>query len=73
MKWKDLALYLPLVGHVAPTVAIGYGLVIPRSCIAGMNQLTVGFAASIIGTCIAYVVGVRVALKGRNGGSHASS
>jgi len=26
---------LPLVGFVVPTVVIGYGIVIPRSCIAG--------------------------------------
>ena len=40
---------LPLVGFVVPTVGIGYGIVIPRSCIAGVNDLTLGFAASIVG------------------------
>ena len=39
---------LPLVGFVVPTVGIGYGIVIPRSCIAGVNDLTIGFAASIV-------------------------
>jgi hypothetical protein len=37
---------LPLASFVVPTVAIGYGVVIPRSCIAGINHLTLGFAAS---------------------------
>jgi ABC-type Fe3+ transport system permease subunit len=55
--------YLPLVGHVVPTLLIGYGLVIPRSCIAGVNELTVGFAASVAGTCLAYVFGQRAALR----------
>ena len=32
--------YVPLVGFVVPTVLIGYGVVIPRSCIAGINDLT---------------------------------
>ena len=57
--------YLPLIGFVAPTVIIGYGVVIPRSCIAGVNELTIGFASSIVGACVTYVLGVRAALKGR--------
>ena len=57
--------YLPLVGFVVPTVIIGYGFVIPRSCIAGMNELTIGFAISIIGACVTYVVGIGAVLKGQ--------
>jgi len=61
--------YLPLVGHVIPTLVIGYGIVIPRSCIAGGNGSTVGFGLSVLGTCVAYVLGQRVtsscSLKGR--------
>ena len=57
--------WLPLVGFVVPTVAIGYGIVIPRSCIAGVNELTVGFATTIVGACVTYVVGVRAALSDR--------
>jgi len=56
-----LARYLPLVGHVVPTLAIGYGLMIPRSCIAGWNVLTVGFGASVLGTCVAYALGLHLA------------
>ena len=56
---------LPLVGFVVPTVAIGYGIVIPRSCIAGVNDLTVGFASTIVGACVTYVLGLRAALRDR--------
>jgi len=54
--------YMPLVGFVVPTVAIGYGVVIPRSCIAGVNELTIGFATTVIGVCVTYILGVRAAL-----------
>jgi ABC-type Fe3+ transport system permease subunit len=54
--------WLPLVGFVVPTVVIGYGFVIPRSCIAGVNELTIGFATTVIGACVTYVLGVRSAL-----------
>ena len=64
--------YLPLLGHVLPTLAIGYGVVIPRSCIAGVNELTIGFGASVVGTCLAYVFGQRAA-RGREEGYRASS
>jgi len=50
--------YLPLVGFVVPTVIIGYGFVIPRSCIAGVNELTIGFASSIVGACLTYYFGL---------------
>lgn len=54
--------FVPLLGFVLPTVVIGYGFVIPRSCIAGVNELTIGFATTIAGACITYVLGVRAAL-----------
>lgn len=57
--------YLPLLGFVVPTVVIGYGFVIPRSCIAGVNELTIGFATTILGACLTYVAGVRSALRDR--------
>jgi ABC-type Fe3+ transport system permease subunit len=56
---------VPLIGFVVPTVVIGYGLVIPRSCIAGVNELTVGFAATIAGACVTYVLGIRAAVRDR--------
>jgi hypothetical protein len=55
--------YVPLAGFVIPTVVIGYGIVIPRSCIAGVNELTIGFATTVIGACITYIAGVRAVLK----------
>jgi len=55
--------FVPLAGFVVPTVLIGYGVVIPRSCIAGMNELTVGFGATVIGACLTYVAGLRLAAR----------
>ncbi len=52
--------FLPLLGFVLPTVMIGFGFVIPRSCIAGINQLTVGFGSTILGACLTFWAGVRV-------------
>ncbi len=63
-KPEPLARHLiPLAGFVLPTVIIGYGFVIPKSCIAGINELSVGFATTILGACITYVLGVRAALR----------
>lgn len=51
--------YIPLIGFVLPTVVVGYGIVIPRSCIAGVNELTVGFGTTILGAVLAYLAGQR--------------
>jgi hypothetical protein len=59
----NMRLVWPLVSFVVPTVVIGYGFVIPRSPIAGVNQLTIGFATTILGACVTYVAGVRAALR----------
>jgi hypothetical protein len=55
--------YVPLAGFVIPTIVIGYGIVIPRSCIAGVNELTIGFATTVIGACVTYVLGLRAVLR----------
>jgi hypothetical protein len=60
--------FAPLAGFVLPTVVIGYGAVIPRSCIAGLNELTLGFAATVIGACLTYWAGLR--LVARDGERH---
>ncbi len=60
MNWRS---FLPLAGHVVPTVVLGYGVVIPGSCIAGINVATIGFGLSIVGACVAYVAGVAVATR----------
>jgi hypothetical protein len=49
----------PLIGFVVPTLLIGYGVVIPKSCIAGVNELTIGFATTVIGACVTYWMGLR--------------
>ena len=55
--------FLPLLGFVLPTMVVGFGFVIPRSCIAGVNDLTVGFAASVLGACLTYWAGVRTVYR----------
>lgn len=54
---------VPLLGYVIPTVIIGYGFVIPRSPIAGVNEVTIGFGTSILAACATYLLGVRRALR----------
>jgi hypothetical protein len=53
---------VPLIGFVVPSLVIGYGVVIPRSCIAGVNELTIGYGVTVLGACVTYVLGVRMAL-----------
>lgn len=55
--------YLPLIGFVLPTVVVGYGVVIPRSCIAGVNELTIGFGTTLLGAVFTYVAGQRAVLQ----------
>jgi hypothetical protein len=62
LRWRDL---LPLVGFLAPTAAIGYGVVLPRSCAAGLNELTIGFASTLAGVAVTYVLGLRSVLSRR--------
>ncbi|MEQ1617032.1 MAG: hypothetical protein ABL883_01650 [Terricaulis sp.] len=61
--------YLPLALHLIPTLGIGYFIVIPQSCIAGVNELTIGFAAANLGFVLSYMAGVRLAQK--QGGARA--
>jgi len=42
---------------------IGYGVVIPLSPIAGLNQYRVGFGSALLGAVIAYWQGIRIALR----------
>jgi hypothetical protein len=58
-----LRYFLPLVGFVVPTLGIGFGVVIPRSCIAGVNELTIGFAMSVIAASVTYWLGVRAVIR----------
>lgn len=54
--------YVPLIAFVVPTLVIGYGIVIPRSCIAGVNELTIGFGTTVAGAVLTYVAGQRAVL-----------
>lgn len=60
-KFSTLLLrpYIPLIAFVIPTVVVGYGVIIPNSCIAGVNELTIGFGATILGAVLTYVAGQR--------------
>ncbi len=53
--------FVPLLGFALPTLVIGYGFVIPQSCIAGINAQSVGFGATVLGACLTYVAGIRTA------------
>jgi SAM-dependent methyltransferase len=59
--------FIPLAAHVVPTAAIGFGAVIPASCIAGINELTVGFALAIAGFVPSYVAGLKLIEAEREG------
>ena len=65
----QIRLYVPLLGYVIPTLVIGYGFVIPRSCIAGVNELTIGFGGAVLGACVTYVIGVAAATRAARGES----
>jgi SAM-dependent methyltransferase len=54
--------YVPLIGFLVPTVLVGYGVVIPRSCIAGVNELTIGFGTTIISVILTYIAGQRAVM-----------
>ena len=55
--------FVPLIGFVVPTAVIGYAVVIPRAGVAGVNELTIGFATSILAACATYAIGVWRALN----------
>jgi hypothetical protein len=68
--------FYPLLGFALPALVIGCGFVIPRSCIAGVNELSLGFGTTVLGACLTYLAGIRAALRstGRpRGKSHAAS
>jgi SAM-dependent methyltransferase len=51
-----------LIGFVVPTLVVGYGIVIPQSCIAGVNELSIGFGTTILGAAMTYVAGQHAAI-----------
>jgi ABC-type Fe3+ transport system permease subunit len=52
-----------LLSHIIPTLVIGFGFVIPGSCIDGVNEQTLGFIASLVGFVVTYACGVSMAWK----------
>jgi len=56
--------YIPLITFLVLTVVIGYGFVIRGSCIAGVNEHSVGFGVTLLFAGITYTQGVRRALPG---------
>jgi len=43
----------PLIGFIVPLGVIGIGLALPGNCIAGINETTLGFVATVIGVVVA--------------------
>jgi hypothetical protein len=56
--------FVPLAGFLIPSIIIGYGFVLPRAGHAGVNELSVGFAATLVGATVTYIVGIATALRG---------
>ena len=56
-------LSLPLILHVLPCLIIGYGFVIPGSCIAGVNQYTLGYLSAVLGYIPNYYIGIWLARR----------
>ena len=54
---------IPLAGFVVPSAVIAYGFVLPGAGHAGVNELSIGFAATLLGAIVTYVTGVRMALR----------
>lgn len=50
--------FLPLVGFVVPSAVIGYGFVLPQAGFSGVNQLTIGFATTLLGAIATYIAGI---------------
>lgn len=55
--------FMPLVGFLVSTIAFGYGVVFPRNGLSGVNELTIGFGATLLGAVITYVFGLLAALR----------
>jgi len=55
--------FIPLAGFLVPTAVIGYGVVLPHSCAAGVNSLSVGFATTLAGVAVTYTAGLLAVLR----------
>ncbi|WP_354504205.1 hypothetical protein [Limibacillus sp. MBR-115] len=45
--WRAIGLYA--LTYALPTLAIGFFIVIPGSCIDGFNEMTIGFVGAVLG------------------------
>jgi hypothetical protein len=61
-----LRYWTPLLGFVVPSVVMGFGFVMPRNGVGGVNELSIGFAATILGACVTYAMGIRLVLRDRD-------
>lgn len=61
LSLRRWTIYAPLVLHVVPALVIGWVFVLPRSCIAGVNTLSLGFVATVVGFIPTYLAGVALA------------
>lgn len=57
--------FMPLVGFVVPSAVIGFGYVLPRAGLSGANELSIGFAATLLGAMATYVAGVVMVARRR--------
>ena len=55
--------FVPLAGFLVPSAIIGYGFVLPGAGFSGVNELTIGFAATLLGATVTYVAGLLLALR----------
>ena len=55
--------FIPLFAFVIPTLVIGFGVVIPGSCIAGVNKQTMGFVSSVVAASVTYWLGIRAVVR----------
>jgi ABC-type Fe3+ transport system permease subunit len=68
MTFRVLVLVAILASHLVPSIVIGFGYVIPGSCIAGWNEQTIGYVSALVGFAVTYTFGVVTAWKfGRMG------
>lgn len=64
IRRRKFTMFVPLALCVIPTIIIGYGFVIPQSCIKGINPLSVGFGISILSFIATYWSGIKLASGG---------
>lgn len=60
---SQLRLYLPLALHMIPTAVIAFAVVIPGGPVAGLNDHTIGFTGTLVGTVLTYHAGIRLARR----------